>query len=316
MKEQGTFKQNSFAPLLRYFNSHDKTVDEWIDGVEIYGLKYIEYDNSTRWHYHAVDESHRHSLWEVHLMQTGEQSYEVGEQSLTLNSGEFLLFSPDFTHCQILGEKHFSKFSMMMRLPMKSSLFSKQQFQLVIQRGYVKAETGAALKEILEYLFTHVDLTGNDSLSDLRACMILFFRMLSLRLQEVLGVEGEDQTANLKWERNGDAEFCERVVAYIKDNVSTILTLDDLSGVFFLSGRHINNKLKNYYGETYYVLANRIRADYAKELLCYSSLSIEEIAYNTGFSNAGNFIRFFKRVEGQSPNNFRRSFHECNRGVL
>lgn len=316
MREQSAFKQNSFAPLLRSFNCHEKTSDEWIDGVEIYGLKFIDYDNGIRWHRHAVDEFHCHSLWEIHLMQTGEQRYKVGEQSLMLNSGEFLLFSPDFSHCQILDEKHFSKFSMMMRLPMKSAFFSKQQFQLVMQQGYVKAETGDALKDILEFLFTHIELTGNDSLSDLRACMILFFRALSNRLKNVLGVEEDEQLGILKWEKNNDVEFCERVIAYIKDNISTILTLDDLSGVFFLSGRHINNKLKNYYGKTYCVLANRIRADYAKDLLCFSSLSIEDIAYNTGFSNAGNFIRFFKRMEGQSPNHFRRTFHECNRGVL
>ena len=316
MKEPCAFKLNSFAPMLRFFNRHDKPADEWIDGVEIYGLKYIDYDNSMRWHRHAVDETHCHGLWEIHLMQSGEQLYKVGEQSLTLNSGEFLLFAPGFFHRQLLDEKHFSKFSMMMRLPMKSSFFSKQQFQLVMQQGYVKAETGEALQELLEYLFTHVDFTRDDSLLDFRACMFLFFRALSDRLQNVFGIKAGEQTAILKWEKNNDVEFCERVLAYIKDNISTILTLDDLSVVFFLSGRHINNKLKNHYGQTYCVLANRIRADYAKDLLCFSSLSVEEIACNIGFSNAGNFIRFFKRMEGQSPNHFRRTFHECNHGVL
>ena len=140
--------------------------------------------------------------------------------------------------------------------------------------------------------------------------------MMSRCMKKQLGMAEIEEGGNIRPEKSSNAEFCERVIAYVKDNISTILTLDDLSTVFFLSGHQINRKLKNYYGKTYYAIADRLRADYARDLLCYSDLSVEEIAYNTGYSNTSNFIRFFKRVEGQSPANFRNAFYEANRGAL
>ena len=315
MKDQDVFKQNSFAPLFHAFNQHEDGADEWIDRVELYGLKYIERDRQMPI-YNAVDEPHYHSLWEIHLMQKGEQRYEAAGEKLLLREGEFLIVPPGVSHRQVLDERNYCKFSFLVRLPMDTPFFSKQHFSLVIQKNYFQSEASEGMTEILRYLFTHVDLNLRGAPSKLRACVLLFFHMLSDRLREVMGVEESDQAVIPKREKSDDAEFCERVIAYVKDNISTILTLDDLGAVFFLSGRHINRKLKDYYGKTYYVLADRLRADYAKDLLCYSSLSVEEISFNTGFSNASNFIRFFKRVEGQSPNNFRRAFHEGNRGVL
>ena len=315
MKEQDSFKQNSFAPLFRSFNQNERGSDDWIDRVELYGLKYIERDDKMPI-YNAVDEPHYHSLWEIHLMQKGEQRYEADGQKLVLREGEFLIVPPESTHRQVLDELNYCKFSLLMRLPMDTPFFSKQHFSLVMEKGYLQAKAGTGMAEILRYLFTYVDLNESDAPAKLRSCMEIFFRMLSDRLRDVLGVKESEQTVAPKREKGDEAEFCERVIAYVKDNISTILTLDDLGAVFFLSGRHINRKLKDYYGKTYYNLADRIRADYAKDLLCYSSLSVEEISFNTGFSNASNFIRFFKRVEGQSPSNFRRAFHEGNRGVL
>ena len=315
MEERKTFKYNSFAPLLRAFNKREAASDEWIDSVELYGLKYISYDHIFR-HYRAIDKPHNHSLWEIHLMQTGEQRYKVEGEELILNSKEFLIISPGVSHSQVFEIDSFSKFSLLIRLPMNAEFISKEHFSMVAQKGYCKSAANRGMSEILVYLFECVEIDSPNALQNLRNCMLIFFRMLSNCLMDVFGVNNDVVTNIARQERIGDAEFCEQVINYVKDNIATILTLDDLGAVFFLSGRNINRRLKDYYGKTYYALAEQIRADYAKDLLCYSDLSVEAISFNIGFSNASNFIRFFKRMEGQSPSNFRRAFMEGNRGTL
>ena len=46
----------------------------------------------------------------------------------------------------------------------------------------------------------------------------------------------------------------------------------------------------------------------AKRKLCYSSLSIKEIAYDLGYDNPFYFSRIFKNKEKHSPEEFRKQF--------
>ena len=45
-----------------------------------------------------------------------------------------------------------------------------------------------------------------------------------------------------------------------------------------------------------------------KRLLVNTSLSIKEIAYTTGFEEATNFVKYFKKYAGMNPSEFRKSF--------
>jgi AraC-like DNA-binding protein len=47
----------------------------------------------------------------------------------------------------------------------------------------------------------------------------------------------------------------------------------------------------------------------AKRLLLYSDISIKEIAYELGFEDLQTFGRFFKKIEGLSPSNFKQSIN-------
>lgn len=48
----------------------------------------------------------------------------------------------------------------------------------------------------------------------------------------------------------------------------------------------------------------------AKRMLCYSSLTIKEIAYNLGFDDPAYFSRLFTKTAGMSPYQFRKDYHE------
>lgn len=53
----------------------------------------------------------------------------------------------------------------------------------------------------------------------------------------------------------------------------------------------------------HYAIQHRI--EYAKELLCYTSQSISEIAYSLGYSSPAHFAAQFKQFSGMSPKAFR-----------
>lgn len=49
------------------------------------------------------------------------------------------------------------------------------------------------------------------------------------------------------------------------------------------------------------------RTEYAKQELKYSSSSISEIAYHSGFANQGYFARFFRQQTGMTPTEYRKN---------
>lgn len=44
----------------------------------------------------------------------------------------------------------------------------------------------------------------------------------------------------------------------------------------------------------------------AKRQLCHSALSIKEIGYQLGFEDPSYFVKFFKRLTGKMPSEFRK----------
>jgi AraC-like DNA-binding protein len=48
------------------------------------------------------------------------------------------------------------------------------------------------------------------------------------------------------------------------------------------------------------------RLSYAKELLLTTDLGVAEISARSGFGDVNNFIRSFKRLNGVTPNRYRR----------
>ncbi len=301
-------KQTSFAPLLKAYNRHEDVRDVTAD-IDLYGIKYLVYDDSFRY-YRAVDAMHSHSIWEIHLMQSGRQTYRVNEREVTLSDGEFVLVPPGIPHCQAFGEERFVKFSLLMRLPDHEALYNPPL-------GYYSGKVSPAMSGILNYLFETVSVLDPDALERLQMCMGIFFLALFEKLGiSILKEPSEDEGHGKNFKLSDNATFCEQVNRYIRENISQILTVKEVADYFYISSRHLNRKIRAYYNKSFRELTNEIRCEYAKDLLAYSNLTVYEISVRLGFSSSANFNHFFSREEGQSPINFRNSFNEVNRVKL
>ena len=96
--------------------------------------------------------------------------------------------------------------------------------------------------------------------------------------------------------------------SYLNSNYSSRITLDDLSQAFFVSKYHLAREYKRFYGTTLINDLNDIRISHAKSALRFSSDSIEDIAINCGFTDAGYFIKVFKASEGMTPLTYRKKW--------
>lgn len=95
------------------------------------------------------------------------------------------------------------------------------------------------------------------------------------------------------------------ILKYIRDHLSTAITLNNLSARFGLVPSYISSLIKKYTGYTFsnYLREERVRM--AKALLEDPTIHVDEIAYRIGYKNYITFYKVFQRSEGMSPTTYR-----------
>jgi AraC-like DNA-binding protein len=92
----------------------------------------------------------------------------------------------------------------------------------------------------------------------------------------------------------------------IESNYSSKISIEEACGSLFFSSAHLSRLFRAETGNTPYEYLKQYRLLKSKELLLYTDLSIKEIAVQTGFSHASNFICQFKAAETVTPSQFRK----------
>lgn len=96
------------------------------------------------------------------------------------------------------------------------------------------------------------------------------------------------------------------IIEYIDNHFTEQLTLDSLSAKFFISKYHMCREFKKEYGTTIVVYILTKRITYAKELLRYDNLPIEQIAVRAGIKDASYFNKVFRNLEGCTASEYRK----------
>lgn len=95
-------------------------------------------------------------------------------------------------------------------------------------------------------------------------------------------------------------------IRYINEHLTEKIKIDTLAEESCMSRSAFFQTFKQELGisPTDYII--RERMEMAKRLMTDESLSINDICYRSGFNNPNYFIRLFKRLEGFTPNTYRK----------
>ncbi len=95
---------------------------------------------------------------------------------------------------------------------------------------------------------------------------------------------------------------------YLDENYTQKITLDDLSAKFYINKFYLLEIFKQQYGMGINEYMIHMRITKAKRLLRFTDKTVEEIAYSCGMNSLHYFSRVFKKVEGLSPSEYRKSW--------
>ncbi len=104
-----------------------------------------------------------------------------------------------------------------------------------------------------------------------------------------------------------DTMDIQQVKDYLDTNFIKKITLDDLAGSFFLNKYYLMKLFKDRYGMTINAYLNQVRITYVKQQLRFTDKTIEMLAAELQIEPAY-LSRLFKKVEGISPTQFRKSW--------
>lgn len=97
-----------------------------------------------------------------------------------------------------------------------------------------------------------------------------------------------------------------RLIDYVQSHYTEALTLEALADRCAMSPSHLSHRFRQATGKPLFTYINEIRIDRACALLKRSSLPVIEIAYAVGYNSLSFFNRYFRRVTGASPSEYRR----------
>ena len=155
--------------------------------------------------------------------------------------------------------------------------------------------------DILENLMILANKKSTDS-------ELLASHMLNSLVTKVL-INNADPTTK---EVNTINDKIQQIKDYLDKNFQKKITLDMLADEFFISKYHMSREFKKAYGITIanYIIAKRIT--YAKELLRFTSMQIEEIGQTCGIEDNSYFNKVFRKLEGMTASDYKKKWKGIN----
>ncbi|UFH57950.1 AraC family transcriptional regulator [Spirosoma sp. KNUC1025] len=106
---------------------------------------------------------------------------------------------------------------------------------------------------------------------------------------------------------SGTATPTNRAILYMQNNLSSSITLDNIAQSVNLSTSFFSRKFRQDTGYAPIEYFNHLRIQKACQLLHFSDLRINEVAYQLGIDDPFYFSRLFKKQMGVSPAEYRKT---------
>ena len=98
------------------------------------------------------------------------------------------------------------------------------------------------------------------------------------------------------------------IINYIKRNSKTLLQVTDIIEEFHISRKNLYKKFNDNLGTSVYEQIRKIKIEEICKMLAETGKSVKEIALEFGFYNVDHIARFFHKVKGLTPTQYRNEY--------
>lgn len=251
---------------------------------------------------HYDNPLHRHSFFEVCYVLTGEGSYHESGDDYVLNPGTLFCSRPGKWH-QIKSQAGMELYYVAYEVDSSRSLeeTGTRYGQLMNLNKVILPEANetasAQTWRLLLMLCSQDRPMAKEMIRSLAHAMLVSF---CNEFTEVL------ESNDLPEHQQISSYYLQRAKLYIEDNLSSPLSLQQLSTYLHITERHLSRLFSVKVGQSFSHYVQEMRVRKSIELLLETDWVISRIAEETGFESVHYYTRVFTRKIGVPPGKFRK----------
>ena len=252
----------------------------------------------------ATPEYHAHDFYEFYFFIAGDTTVYIEEYTHKLHPGDVVIFPPGYMH-RVLHQTPDAFYERMLIYA------SQEELKTMGSRDY-------SLLKVLEDCIGRSQFRFSLDTESFEHCRLAIYDMIHSAIDNKRPAQSLINRCRVQlllatlcaWfeEMKGMAEMSPPdriglVIAYINEHVDKPLSLEKLSGLFFISKYHLLREFKRRTNKSIYQFILSKRVNLAK-LVLQSGLPPSQAAARCGFSDYSSFFKAFKKETGVSPNHY------------
>jgi AraC-like DNA-binding protein len=246
------------------------------------------------------DKLHQHDEIQISFIEKGNGTLLVGDKISSYSENDIFIIGSNLPHA-FKSDKNVEEKSKMLSLFFTETSFGEPFFELnelaEVNHFFSKSLQGLILKSNkTEIIKNFLKLKNASKLER----FILFLEILKI----ISNSNSEPLTTFVYHKKYSDIEGkrMRNVFDFTIENANQKISLDDIANVANMTKNAFCKYFKKRTNKTYISFLTELRIENACQLLnSDKDLSINEIAFKTGFNNISNFNRKFKEVKNVTP---------------
>ena len=254
---------------------------------------------------------HFHKDYEIVFVKKSSGKRIVGDHVDNFNDGDLVFVGPDLPHAWFNDSAYYGEqedlLAQSVVVYLKSTWLERNVLPMP-QTGKLKnmlensrrgirfyGETAQQISKLLS------DMYRTEGLRQVADLFTVLFLMSETKECEFLAginylnTHSENETARLN-----------RVYEYVMRNFSSEISLENAADVANMTANAFSRYFKKQTQKNFSQFVNEIRIGHACRLLLKKDLSVVEVCYESGYQSITNFNKFFRRITGKSPVQYRK----------
>ena len=266
---------------ILYNQNKNQTSALSISGIEQCYLKYIT-DSSTRI---SSKKLHHHTFYEVHIIHSGVQVYDILGKEYEITDGQLLFIQPHIPHRLVSSSNGIEKYAICFRTQTETQLpFFTKKFSRTFLKDLATLKDESKKKTDFSRYITECTL-----------CKTIITLLRNAKCKEYSNEQKESENTILSLAKQ-----------YIKDNIECSPTVCEVANYCSISERQLTRLFIAHESINAKQFITEVKTKKIAEFILDENLSLQEISKRMGFSNEYYFNSFFKKHFGLPPANYRK----------
>ena len=241
----------------------------------------------------------------------GTENGTVNLKEMSINKGSLLMTFPNnvlkieagYPTATVRGIMLSQDFMRMLQVDVKNSLplFMRLAYNPLVNLTQEQQEDIERYFDLLENISNNSDLAHRDEIVR-GLLMSMFYRISDTYEQRPQVLDEKERSV-----RNRREEYFANFITLLSENFKHERTVGFYAEQMCVTPKYLSLLIKDFSGKSAAEWIDSYVITEAKTLLRYSTMSIQEVAYELNFSSQSFFGKYFKHLTGMSPSEYKLS---------